>query len=230
MKQLIINKEDILVFDLDDTIYDEKKFVSEGFLAVSLYLGNKLSVPKIKIYKELKSILKKKGRGRVFDFYCRKKKIYSKKLVLELIDIYRFSRKKISVTSEYLRLLTKLKKKYKLYIVTDGNWKVQSHKINTLRIRKFFKKIFFTDYYGKKACKPSLLCFKKIKKLENCNWENIFYFGDNPEKDFKNLNLVGAKTFFVSKWSKKKMSDHKIYNAKKNIKNLNEIKKYLNKK
>ena len=54
-----------------------------------------------------------------------------------------------------------------------------------------------------KILKPSLKCFKK-KKIENCKWENISYFGDNEKKDFINLNKVGAKTILVKKWRKNK--------------------------
>ena len=227
MKQHIINKKDILIFDLDDTLYNELDFVYQGFRQVSFILEKRTKINNRKIFKELKNILKKNGRGKIFDFYCKKKNIYSSTLIKNLINEYRFSNKKINLDSGYKKILNFLKKKHSLYLVTDGYWRVQSKKVQLLKIRKYFKKIYYTDYYGKKASKPSLICFRKIKIEEKCKWGDMVYFGDNQQKDFKNLNIVGSKTFFVSRWCKIKKKYPKIYNANFKISNLKQINKCL---
>ena len=177
---------------MDDTIYKEFDFVNEGLKGVASYLEKILNLKKKKIFIDLKKILLKKGRGKIFDIYCKRNKIYSKQVVEKLIKIYRYCNKKIRVPKNNLRIFKKLRKNFRLYIITDGKWRVQSHKIKLLKIEKNFSKIYFTDFYGKDFLKPSLKCFKKIKKIENCKWENISYFGDNEKKDFINLNKVGG--------------------------------------
>ena len=224
MKQYIINKSDILIFDLDDTIYKEINFVNEGFKSVASHLEKITNQKKKVILSDLKKLLLEKGRGKIFDIYCKRKKIYSKQIIKKLIKIYRFHKKKIRVPKSNLRTLKKLRKNFRLYIVTDGMWKVQSHKVKLLKIEKIFSKIFLTDFYGKDAWKPSLKCFRKIKKIENCKWENISYFGDNEKKDFINLNKIGAKTILVKKWSNNKQKVLKSYTAKYEIKSLNNLK------
>ena len=93
MKQLFINNKDILIFDLDDTLYKEVTFVSQGFLGVSIYLEKKFSIPFKKTFNQLKMILKKNGRGKIFNIFCKQNNIYSHKLLNDLIKIYRFCKK-----------------------------------------------------------------------------------------------------------------------------------------
>ena len=42
--------------------------------------------------------------------------------------------------------------------------------------------------------KPSLYCFEKILKIEKADYDKLVYVGDNPMKDFVNLNKAGAMT------------------------------------
>ena len=44
--------------------------------------------------------------------------------------------------------------------------------------------------------KPSLYCFRLIKKIENCGFKEIVYIGDNPIKSL-NCNKNGIKTIRV---------------------------------
>ena len=60
----------ILIFDLDDTLYKEREFVKSGFKAVSRYLHFKFNLNEKKIFLQLLKILKKNGRGKIFDILC----------------------------------------------------------------------------------------------------------------------------------------------------------------
>ena len=119
--------------------------------------------------------------------------------------------------------LGKLRKKYSLYLVTDGNKIVQKNKVEALGIKNLFKKIFITHRFGLKNAKPSLYCFKIIKKIEECTWSDMIYIGDNPHKDFVNLNKVGAGTARILNGSYKKHKAKRRYDAKKTYKNLRDF-------
>ena len=61
------------------------------------------------------------------------------------------------------------------------------------------------------------------KNIEKTNWENIVYIGDNPHKDFVNLNKVNAITIRILKGD---YANHKVvstYDAKHKIYDLNEL-------
>ena len=79
----------ILIFDLDDTLYPEITYVKSGFLAVSDFIFKKFDLDKDLSYKILLKILKRDGRGKIFDSFLKENNIYSKKNVKECISIYR---------------------------------------------------------------------------------------------------------------------------------------------
>jgi len=57
----------ILVFDLDDTLYDEMTYVKSGFRSVAHFLDASFNIPEAKAYKIMMKELAQNGRGRVFN-------------------------------------------------------------------------------------------------------------------------------------------------------------------
>ena len=57
----------VIIFDLDDTLIDEKKYVQSGFDFVSREIHNEFK--KKKIEEKLTKIFLKFGRGKVFDIF-----------------------------------------------------------------------------------------------------------------------------------------------------------------
>ena len=215
----------ILVFDLDDTLYDEITFVYSGFETVSEYLSNEFNLDKEKIYNSLKKELHKNGRGRVFDTVFKKNKIYNQKLVNKCIYLYRLHSPKIKIHDDTKKLLESLSN-FNKYIVTDGNKIVQKNKIKALKIEHYFKKIYITHNYGIKHSKPSLYCFNKILENEKIYDTNkLVYIGDNPNKDFVNLNKNGFQTVRILNGSYKNVRLQRHFEAQYQINELVEIKK-----
>jgi haloacid dehalogenase superfamily, subfamily IA, variant 1 with third motif having Dx(3-4)D or Dx(3-4)E len=208
--------------DLDDTLYPEITYVKSSFLKVSNYLSTKIELSPLNIHNHLLSILKTNGRGEVFDIFLRNHDFFTKKELLKCISIYRSNFPEIKIYEGVEQLLIALKN-YPKYLVTDGNKLVQSKKIKALNLKKFFKKIFITHNYGIKYRKPSLYCFEKIKDRENCRWEEIIYIGDDPSKDFVNLNKKNAITVRVKTGRLKNLIVEEDYEAKIKVGGLSEF-------
>ena len=213
----------ILIFDLDDTLYDERQFVEGGIKEVAQYIGNKYNKDEKNLFDLMMSDLKENGRGAIFDSITMSAGIYSKKLVKKCIQIYRYHKPCIELNDETKELLNRLRARYPLYLVTDGNKNVQQSKINTLKIEQYFKKVYITHRYGIKNAKPSLYCFNRIKSQEKVGYEDLFYIGDNPNKDFINLNKAGANTIRVLTGNYKNVSIDYPYNAKQSIECISDL-------
>ena len=84
-----------------------------------------------------------------------------------------------------------------MYLVTDGNRNVQASKVRALGLEAHFKRVFITHRFGVQNAKPSVHCFALIRKIEGCAWTDMAYIGDNPAKDFVNLNPLGVLTVRV---------------------------------
>jgi putative hydrolase of the HAD superfamily len=187
----------ILIFDLDDTLYEESSYVRSGLRAVARYGQEQYGLDAQESFESMYTLLLQKGRGRVFDDWLLSVERYSKKAVKECLRVYRQHDPVIKLPDESREILEYYQSRYPLYLVTDGHKNVQQKKIEALNIGSFFKRVLITHRFGIKNAKPSLYCFELIRRAEKTDWNDIVYVGDNPAKDFVNLNEVGAKTVRV---------------------------------
>ena len=218
----------IIIIDLDDTLYEEKSFVLNGFVNVAFFLKQKFKLNKNQLYKNMKQTFLKEGRDKVFDKVLSRHNILTKKNLNNCVQVYRYKKKNIKLRKDALNFLNSYHK-YGIYLVSDGNKKVQQCKIDLLKIKKYFKKIYLTHRYKKIHSKPSTYCFKKIKNIEKCQWNDMVYIGDNILKDFVNLNKLGVNTIRVLKGNYKYIKKNKIFEAKYKINNLYALNSILKK-
>jgi putative hydrolase of the HAD superfamily len=215
----------ILIFDLDDTLYDEKLYAISGFRAVAKYISMTYGVSINESVCILNQSLVSGTRGRAFQDLIVAKSL-PKREVNQCIRIYRNHEPDIyldEVTKETLAELTKFQK----YLVTDGNKLVQRKKIKALKLDSFFKRTFTTHSFGLSAAKPSTYCFKLIKDLEEASWSDLVYIGDDPSKDFVNLKPLGVTTVRVIKGRHASIKLSKTYEADFQIPGINKLSEVL---
>ena len=211
----------VLVFDLDDTLYEELTFVRSGFRAVADYLNEQYSIPP---QSGLEFMLQKllSGRGRIFDDLLDYHGIYTKKLVRKCVSVYRFHRPEIALYPEADACLERFGN-YPQYIVTDGNKVVQNNKIKALGLDRRVKYCYITHCYGIKNAKPSSYCFLKICGRERVSPKEVVYIADNPHKDFVGIKPLGFKTIRVLQGQYKDLILSKEYEADRQIYSLREL-------
>ena len=185
-----------LIFDLDDTLYPEITFVEGGFRAVARHLNKSLDLSEHEIYSMMLNILRREGRGSVFDKLLRSQGKYSQKSVQHCVRIYRSHKPNLKLYDAAAVQLARFKKEV-LFLVTDGNKIVQASKIESLGLNQIMAKVFITHRFGIASAKPSTHCFQIIKKICGCSWSDMTYVGDNPKKDFVNLKPLGVHTVRV---------------------------------
>jgi len=127
----------IIVFDLDDTLYDEVTFVKSGLKAVSDYLYIKYSISKTESMNFFNNELSK-GREKILDKILKEYDIFSKNEVKKCLSIYRSHNPKIQLYPQAKRILQEFNRN-SIYILTDGNKMVQKKKIFALGIQKKVK-------------------------------------------------------------------------------------------
>ena len=87
----------IVIFDLDDTLYDESSFVGGGFEAVATILENEFEVRSTATKRRLFELSEKYNRKNIFDRFLVERQLYSKKLVNRCIKMYRGHEPKIEL-------------------------------------------------------------------------------------------------------------------------------------
>ena len=216
-------KNKILIFDLDDTLYDSREFSNQGFNKVALYLSKKIKISQRRILRKIFQIYRSEKKftfNKLLEFYG-----VHKQLLPTLIKIYRYSDKKLKMYKDAEYILKKIDKD-RTFLITDGNKLMQERKIKYLAIKKYFKKIIKTNQYGLKYNKPSTYCFKIICKITNSKISDLVYIGDNPKKDFI-IKKNGVITIRLLRGIYKNLKLEKKKEANYNIKNMTKILKYL---
>lgn len=218
----------ILVFDLDDTLYDELSYVDSGLAAVARYGQTRWGWDAASSLETLRTILEQEGRGQVFDRWLEGGAQWSRTRVRECIKVYRHHLPSLALFPEANRFLRNYGRHWPLYLVTDGHKIVQRNKVEALGLWNTFRRVLITHRFGLAAAKPATLCFERILEAENGKWSDLVYVGDNPAKDFVGLNAVGALTIRVLTGTHAQVLPPQGYDAKLTIRNLDGLPKALN--
>ena len=168
----------VIVFDLDDTLYDEIDFVKSGFKEISKYLQDD------KCYDFMLDEFYKNGSGKVFNKLIEN---FDLDIPLQkLIEIYKFHKPDINLSKDSIELL-KFAQNYKMVLISDGHYITQKNKFDILGLDKYIDYSIFTDFYHTK--KPQLKPFEMV--IKKCPNESYIYISDNPKKDFIAPNRLG---------------------------------------
>jgi putative hydrolase of the HAD superfamily len=191
-----------VIFDMDNTLYDERQYVRSGFRAVSEYMAKKFAMDKDQLFRLFMNIFLKKGRGRVFNHALEKFNINNEKTVLEMVNVYRNHTPTITLFKDTKETLLRLRQKHHLGLITDGVKKVQEIKVKTLNIESLFDVITYAVEYGGKT--NSEVFFATLAKLKT-NPSHTIYIDDNPTKTFAVAKKLGIHTIRIMKGENKKI-------------------------
>ena len=179
-----------VIFDLDDTLYAERQYVLSGFRAVAAHAADRFGIPADRAYAELSALFSQGIRGNTFDLWLASHGLPAS-LVPELINVYRLHTPSINPFPEVPPLLTSLRRRFRIGIVSDGVLGVQRAKFASLGLAPAFDAVVFSDALGPGAWKPSPLAFlAAVRELDVDPCEAI-YVADNPRKDFLGARCAG---------------------------------------
>ncbi len=213
----------ILVFDLDDTLYDESAYVDSGLAAVAEHGQQWWDWDAAGSRAALRYWLAEEGRGQVFDRWLESHGCWSRTRVRECIKVYRHHRPRLKLFASGRRMLDRYRPCGPLYLVTDGHKIVQHHKVDALDLWGEFRRVLITHRFGRAAAKPATLCFERILSAEGGAWSDLVYVGDNPAKDFVALNARGAFTVRVLTGCHAQVQAQQGYDAEVTIADLDDL-------
>ncbi len=197
-----------VIFDLDDTLYDEIEYCKSGFAAVAEFLANisesvsanpaMAPAETRRISAALREQFSTGNHTKTFNATLDELEIgYDDELILELIQVYRRHKPKITLPPDSRDALCELSTKYTLALLTDGFLPGQQLKVQALGIEKYFKSIVYTEQLGREFWKPSPVGFEKILQTLETRPENTVYIADNEKKDFIAPNKLGFATIQI---------------------------------
>jgi len=204
-----------IIFDLDDTLYDERQFVYSGFKAVAQYLAGSYGLNDQKLFLRMQQLLCEEGRGTIFDRVLQDNGLDTS-LVSTLVEVYRSHKPVLELYPDAWEILRDfkgsipdlkgstwesapeiardLKFEIKLGLITDGAARVQWNKIKALGLEDLMDIIIVSDDFGTECWKPSPVPYQRVMDKLGVAPESCVYIGDNPEKDFVTARKLGWQT------------------------------------
>ncbi len=219
----------LIVFDLDDTLYDADLYFEAAFKVISKFLTKKIHIKALQIEKKLWQIRRKKGSSykKLFNDVLSEYKTYDEKLIRKLVELFHATPiKNLRPYDDVSEELNKLKKHYVLAILTHGNARKQNDKLKKLGIKKHFK--FLISAKDKKISKENPKLFEELLK-KGYKAEEIIYVGNNPLTDFKGPKKLGIITIRILRGEFAKVKVSKKEDADFHIKKFQQIKKIITK-
>jgi putative hydrolase of the HAD superfamily len=188
-----------VVFDLDDTLYDELDFCRSGFRAAAKHIATLSdSLSPEAVFDVLWKCFIRGDCGSTFDVALPELGIpVTPPLIHTLVEIYRTHEPTLTLPPESRDVLDELKGRYTLGLLTDGFLPTQRLKVQALDIERYFKAIVYTEELGREHWKPSPLGFQRLLEMLGARPEQAVYVADNETKDFIGPNRLGMLTIRV---------------------------------
>jgi putative hydrolase of the HAD superfamily len=172
-----------IVFDLDDTLYLQRDYKQSGFTAVAEWLEKKQNIKVAVSLDKLESIINEHGPSYPFIFDRLLEKLaLPQSLVPLLVDVFLDADLQLSCFPDVKKILSQLKHRFKLGLLTDGRENIQRKKVRCLGVENFFDHILYSASLGLEKPSPELYQFFEMEF--SLSGKEIVYVGDNPNKDF----------------------------------------------
>lgn len=213
----------IASFDLDDTLYPEISYVHSGFRAVARWLETHHHVDPSTSFDVMVDSMRDHGRGRQFDHVLDHWGLLTRRAVRDLVRVYRAHDPEIVLPSSSREVLESVGQRWPMYLVTDGNHRVQARKVEALGIAPLFRHCYFTYRYGRDAEKPSTKTFALMLQREGRSAGSLVYVGDNPHKDFVGVRELGGRTIRVLTGSHRAVVAEPGYDADVTVDDIGQV-------
>jgi putative hydrolase of the HAD superfamily len=180
-----VDSRTCLVFDLDDTLYCEIDYLKSAFREIS----ESISVNDSEIiFNEIFSEYISGGNP----FLHLLGKYGTRGLTLEkLLYLYRNHKPSVLPAAGVVEFLEAVRSKEgRTGIITDGRSITQRNKIKALGIGELIDLVIISEEEG--VTKPGETLYRKF--MDGRDPGLLYYFGDNPEKDFITPKKLGWKT------------------------------------
>ena len=184
-----------IFFDLDNTLYDVSKYNQRAFESISIFLSKKIGMERNVILSKLTENWKIKTSmyPNLFDEVLDQLNI--KTNIPQIVKIFNSQIIKTDdIYDDALPILKKIKNKYKLGIITDGNIQRQQNKIKKFNMEHMVDTVVYTKKF---APKPSPLPFEYGVNQLDIDPAKSYYVGDNPQIDFMGAKKIGMNTIRI---------------------------------
>jgi putative hydrolase of the HAD superfamily len=187
-----------VLFDLDETLYPERRFLLSGCRAVAVALESVRGVPRRESFAFMQHWIRRHGRERVLQALCRHY-VLPRTWVEDMVDIIRRHSPDICLPAASVQVLESLRAAgLRLGIVTNGVPDVQRRKVAALRVAPLVDGVIYAEDHAPGG-KPHPAVFARALLRLQVSAAATVFVGDHPVKDVGGAAAAGLQTVWLTR-------------------------------
>lgn len=187
-----------VIFDLDDTLYRERRFVLSGLAEVARTIDRRHGVPAAQTFRHLQGLFRRVGREALLQTYCRSVGLPVGD-VPEWVTLIRAHQPRLRLPRSSAAMLDDLRRRgLRLGILTNGNVMTQEAKVHALGLGARVDAIVLADRHAVGG-KPHRACFDAVIEALGVSASRSVYVGDHAVKDIDGARAAGLRAIWVSR-------------------------------
>jgi putative hydrolase of the HAD superfamily len=187
-----------IVFDMDDTLYEEKEYIKSGFKAIDHYLRRDLQINGF--FETAWNLFQSGEKKFVFNKTLNQLNIrFDDTLIMNIVNYYRSHEPDIQLLEDAKWIFRHLNHTVKIGLISDGYLVAQEKKVNALKLREKCHSVILTDKWGKEHWKPSQAAYEHASRELQLPHNQCVYIGDNVNKDFITAKKLGWATIYIDR-------------------------------
>lgn len=183
-----------IIFDLDDTLYRERRWVVSGFAAVARHLAVAAGLDRQQVFRLLVRALRTGRRQEALQLVCRRFGL-PVALVPGLVALIRSHRPALTLRRSTVDTLTTLRATWRLGVLTNGLPEVQARKSAALGIGSMVDAVVYAADHG--GGKPAADAFLTAASRVGVSPKRCVFVGDDLWCDVHGARQVGMRTIRV---------------------------------
>jgi putative hydrolase of the HAD superfamily len=183
-----------VVFDLDDTLYAERDYVRSGYRAAGGHLREALG--RDEAFEDW--LWQRFQAGQTSGAFDAMNEHFGLGMdagaIAALVGVYRNHSPDIRARPGAVEVLSRLRRRCRLGLLSDGFLPAQRLKLDALGLAPMFDAVVMTEEMGRQCWKPAPDGFEAIRAMLGPPGQACAYVADNPAKDFIAPNRLGWRS------------------------------------
>lgn len=187
-----------VLFDLDDTLYDQRRWLAPAWRAVAA-AAEPYGIDREALRRALLAVAAAgSDRGRIIDRALARLQAADDVPLAPLLEAFRSSTPAfLSPYAGVRDALRTLRDEVPIGLVTDGDVAIQRGKLRLLALDDAFDVVVLSDELGRERRKPHPAPFMAALAALGVQPEEAVHVGDRPDKDVRGAAAVGMRTIRV---------------------------------
>lgn len=185
-----------VVFDLDDTLYPERRFSLSGYAAVATTMAAETGMPADILYRFLVRRYRTHGREGLLQALCASFAL-PRHEVPRLVEIIRTHRPRLRLPRVSRDVLVALRAQgHRLGVLTNGLPSTQRGKVGALGIESLVDAVVYAEEHAPEG-KPAHVCFATVLSKLGVPASRAVFVGDHPQKDIAGAAAAGLRPIWL---------------------------------